>query len=66
MEEFIVTIEETVVQEFRVRANNFEQAKNISKEKYDNCEFVLSPGEVQYKQMSITDSKNISTEWFEF
>ena len=50
MKKFTIAIEETVVQEFE--------------EKYNKGEFVLAPGEVQFRQMaSIGDDP---TEWKEF
>lgn len=67
MKKFKVTICETVSQDFEVYAEDFESAEDIATEKYDRGEFVLEPGEVDYKQMSICDEETQEqTSWFEF
>lgn len=53
MQIYKIAIEETVVEEFEVMANSAEEALEIAEEKYQDGEFVLSPGEVQNKQMSV-------------
>lgn len=66
MKKFVITIEETVSQDFEVEAENAEQAVKLAKEKYRNEEFVLDPGEVCFKQIAITKPDGEATEWFEF
>lgn len=66
MAKFIVTIEETVSQGFEVEAESAEEAMVIAEEKYNNCEFVLEPGELVSKQMAITSPESKATEWTEF
>ena len=66
MKKYTIAIEETVVEEFEVEANNFREALDIASEKYCKGEFVLSPGEVQFKQMAIVKPRCESTEWNEF
>lgn len=66
MKKFIVAIEETVVEEFEVIAESAEEAMSIAEKKYKSGEFELTPGEVQYRQMSIVNSENEVTEWIEF
>lgn len=66
MKTFTIAIEETVVEEFKVKAINAEEALKIAERKYKNQEFILCPGEVQFKQMAVIDSSNEVTEWFEF
>lgn len=67
MKTFRITIEETISQDFEVEAEDMEQAMEIAEEKYNNCEFVLEPGEVGYKQMQCEDIEtNESTEWMQF
>ena len=67
MKKFKVTIEETVSQEFEVYAEDFESAEEIAIRNYDIGEFVLEPGELQYKEMSICDEETQEqTSWFEF
>lgn len=64
---FIVTIEETVDQDFEVEAVDIEEAMDIATEKYNDGEFVLEPGEVTYKQMACRDPEtDESTSWVEF
>ncbi|MDO4494409.1 MAG: DpnD/PcfM family protein [Clostridiaceae bacterium] len=66
MRKFTVVIEETLVQEFEIIAENENDALNLAAEKYRKCELVLDAGEVQYKQMAIIEPDNKETEWIEF
>ena len=63
---FILAIEELVIKEFSVYANNVDEALELAKQKYKSGEFVLEPGEVTYKQMAITKPEDDATEWVEF
>lgn len=64
---FIVTIEETISQDFEVIAENEEDAIDIAIEKYNNGEFCLSPGTLVAKQMAVENvTDNLFTDWFEF
>ncbi len=64
MKKFIIAIEETVVQEFEVMADDSVQALEIAEEKYRKGKFVLEPGEVQFRQMASVGDE--PTEWMEF
>lgn len=64
MKKFIIAIEETVVQEFEVMADDSVRALEIAKQKYRKGEFVLDPGEVQFRQMACVGDQ--PTEWTEF
>lgn len=64
MKTFVVAIEETTVQEFRIEANNQAEALARAKELYHSGELVLSPGEVHSKQISLLSST--PTEWNPF
>lgn len=64
MKKFIIAIEETVVQEFEVMAEDSIEALEIAEEKYHKGEFVLEPGEVQFRQMASVGDE--PTEWMEF
>lgn len=64
--EFSVSIEETVVQDFKVFASNAEEAMRIAEEKYQRGIFILSPGEPCYKQMAILNPAEEATEWTSF
>lgn len=66
MKTFMVTIEEHVSQTFKVNADNIEEAMEIAKEKYNNGEFVLEPGEVNAKLMMADDGEGDCTDWTEF
>lgn len=62
---FKVTIEEMVSETFEVEATNIEEAMQIAKEKYNNGEFVLEPGNLTCKQM-MAEGDNETTEWIKF
>ena len=64
MKKFIIAIEETVVQEFEVMAGDSIEALEIAEKKYHKGEFVLEPGEVQFRQMASVGDEQ--TEWMEF
>lgn len=66
MQIYKIAIEETLVEEFEVMANSAEEALEIAEEKYQEGEFVLAPGEVQYKQMSVIKPVMEATNWIEF
>ena len=63
---YTITIEETVTKDFEVEANDAEEAYKIAERKYNSGEFVLHPGECQFKQIAITAPSNEATEWKEF
>ena len=66
MTKYTIAIEETVVEEFEIEANDFGEALDIVAEKYRKGEIVLCPGEVQFKQMAVVKPNRESTEWSEF
>lgn len=66
MKIFTIAIEETVVEEFKVIANDADEALEIAENKYRTGEFVLCPGEVQLRQMAVLKPSNEVTEWVEF
>lgn len=63
---YIVKIEETVVEDFVVFANEDEDPLQIAEEKYRSGEFVLCPGEVQYRRMAVTAPISNEPEWVVF
>lgn len=63
---YIITIEETVAKDFEVEANDAEGAYEIAEQKYNFGEFVLDPGECQFRQIAITAPSDEATEWKEF
>ena len=63
---YTITIEETVAKDFEVEANDAEEAYEIAEQKYNSGEFVLDPGECQFRQIAITTPSDEATEWKEF
>lgn len=63
---FVIAIEETVVQEFKIIADTAEKAMEIAEKQYKDGNLLLSPGEVQFKQMAIVKPENEATDWCEF
>ena len=63
---YTITIEETVAKDFEVEANDAEEAYEIAEQKYNSGEFVLDPGECQFRQMAVTAPIDEATEWREF
>lgn len=65
MKNFTISIEETVVEEFEIVAENENEALEIAFQKYKNHEIVLEDGEVQYSQMAIVAPIRKEVEWVE-
>lgn len=63
---YTITIEEAVAKDFEVEADSAEEAYETAVQKYKTGEFVLDPGECQFKQIAITKPGNECTEWREF
>lgn len=63
---YTITIEETVAKDFEVEANSAEEAYETAEQKYKDGEFVLDPGECQFRQIAITAPNDEATEWREF
>lgn len=61
-----VIIEETVSQEFEVVVNDADEEKaiDIAIQKYKNEEFILEPGEIQYRQIAVSNPENMA--WIHF
>lgn len=64
---FQITIEEIISECFDVYAQNIEEAIQTAKDKYNNCEFILSPGNITDRKIFAVDP-NIDLEkgWIEF
>ena len=58
MKKYIITIEETIVQDFEIEAESPEEAFEMAEKKYDAGEFVLEPGEVQMVQIAVRDPED--------
>lgn len=66
MKKYVIAIEEVVVQNFEIEADSQEEALNTLETGYKNGIYVLEPGEVQSKKMSIVKPEQNATEWIEF
>ncbi|MBO6263766.1 MAG: hypothetical protein J6N93_05805 [Clostridia bacterium] len=66
MKKYTIDIEETVVGNFEIYAEDAETAMEIAKRKYYEGEIVLCPGECNFRQMAIENPDNEVTEWIEF
>jgi len=64
----MINIEETVVDSFTVEANNIDEAIETAVNNYNNGIFVLEPGNLVAKQLTVVNSfeKEICSEWLEF
>lgn len=62
----MITIEETVTRDFEVEADGAEEAYEMAMWSYKSGDFVLYPGDCQFKQIAITAPSNEATEWQEF
>ena len=49
---------------FNIEANTYNEAISIAKEKYNNGEYVLEPGNLLEKRIAVLNGKNC--EWVEF
>lgn len=63
---YTITIEEAVTKDFEVEADSADEAYEMAEQKYKSGEFVLNPGECQFKQIAITSPNKEATEWREF
>lgn len=61
-----ITIEELISEDFEVQANSIQEALRIAEDKYNNGDFVLSPGELVCKQISARDEEGEAVDWYEF
>lgn len=63
---YTITIEETVTKDFEIEANGAGEAYETAERKYKSGEFVLDPGECQFRQIAVTAPNDEATEWKEF
>ena len=61
-----IAIEEIVAREFEVDASSAKEALEMAVAKYKSSEFVLCPGEVQFKRVAVIEPQNLASEWEEF
>lgn len=58
MKKYSIIIEETVSQTFEVSAGSEKEALGIAEKKYNACEFVLAPGSIIHRCMTLMDSQD--------
>ncbi len=64
---YSIAIEEMISQEFEVDANDMETALELAEQRYNNGEYVLSPGTLVCKQISGNCKETgEATGWYEF
>lgn len=63
---YIIIIEETVAKSFEVEASNADDVYKITEQKYKSGEFILDPGDCQFRQIAIMKSGCEHDEWREF
>lgn len=64
---YIVSIEETISEDFEVMAENIEEAVSLAKKGYKSGDLVLSPGNFQCKKISAySNDTEEKVEWNEF
>ena len=62
-----ITIEETVSETFEIDADSMEEALKKAETGYNKGQYVLTPGNLTFKQMSGTcEETKESAEWVEF
>ena len=66
MKKYLVTIEEQVSQTFEVMAEDEKTARIIAEDNYKNGEFVLEPGEVIARRMTVENPDDGVDRWIEF
>ena len=63
---YTITIEEIVAKDFEIEANSANEAYETAEQKYKSGEYILDPGECQFRQIAITKPSDEATEWREF
>lgn len=63
---YTITIEETCAKDFEIETNSADEAYEMAEQKYKSGEFVLDPGDCQFRQIAITTPSNEATGWREF
>ena len=63
---YTITIEETCTKDFDIKADSAEEAYETAEQKYKPGDFVLDPGDCQFRPIAITKPSKEATEWREF
>lgn len=63
---YVVTIEETISQDFDIEANSLEEALEIARKKYRSCEFIVESESCTFVQAQArTEDVTEISEWRE-
>ncbi len=63
---YLIALEEINVKNFELEVNSLEETYEIAERKYKSGDFVLEPGECQFRQMKVIDATDGNGEWREF
>ena len=66
MKKYIITIEETISDNFEIEANTAKEAMKIAENRYSTGEYTLAPGNLVAKQMAIMSSNGEAIKWIKF
>jgi hypothetical protein len=66
MKKYIVTIEETVSEDFVIEAESPQEARRIVTEKYNSGDLALEPGNLIEKKVSVSDANDTLIDYEEF
>lgn len=60
---YTITVEETCAKDFEIETSSVEEVYEMVEQKYKSGEFILDPGECQFRQIAIVKSSNEAREW---
>lgn len=66
MKKYRIVIEETISEEFEIEATSEQEAIAKAINEYEEGNFVLSPGNVEYRQMAVIGEDDEIKDWIEF
>lgn len=64
--EYTITIEKAVTKDFKIEASSTDDVYKMAGQKYKSGEFILDPGDCQFKQIVIMKPVCGYDEWREF
>ncbi len=66
MKKYRIVIEETISEEFEIQATSEEEAISKAINECHEGNFVLSPGNVEYRQIAVIGEDDEIKDWIEF
>ncbi len=66
MKKYRIVIEETISEEFEIEATSEQEAIAKAINEYEEGNFVLSSGNVEYRQMAVIGEDDEIKDWIEF